>query len=57
MKIELNATELLIGIHGCASFPRTSPGLWKRLVDSFNNMSAEERMELFHRSVIDLLTD
>lgn len=57
MKIELNATELLIGIHGCASFPRTSPGLWKRLVDSFNNMSAEERIELFHRSVIDLLTD
>ena len=53
MNIELTPIELLIGIHGCASFPYTSPGLWGRLVDSFNNMSVEERMHLFHSSVID----
>ena len=53
MKIELTPIELLTGIHGCASFPYTSPGLWKRLVDSFNNMTVEERMHLFYSSVID----
>ena len=57
MKIELTPIELLKGIDGCAAFPHTSPGLWKRLVDSFNNMSVEEHLELFHRSAIGLLTD